>query len=68
MSPAGFVNRCFEAMVSKIGQRGDSKMYELLQFYDTQKIADLENKNNINHNVNYLSDRKIAEKFSFYDT
>ncbi len=24
-----------------------------------------ENKNNINHTVNYLSDRKIAEKFSF---
>jgi hypothetical protein len=41
MSPAGFVNRCFEAMVSKIGQRGDSKMYELLQFYDTQKDSGL---------------------------
>jgi len=24
-------------MVSKIGQTGDSKMYELLQFYDKQK-------------------------------
>lgn len=44
-------------------------MYELLQFYDTQKDSGLEKiKNNINHNVNYLSDRKIAEKFSFYDT
>ncbi|GJK46688.1 hypothetical protein TUM17559_48310 [Enterobacter cloacae] len=37
MSPAGFVNHCFEAMVSKIGQTGDSKMYELLQFYDRRK-------------------------------
>jgi hypothetical protein len=37
MSPAGFVNHCFEAMVSKIGQTGDSKMYELLQFYDKPK-------------------------------
>jgi hypothetical protein len=41
MSPAGFVNHCFEAMVSKIGQTGDSKMYELLQFYDKQKDGNL---------------------------
>ncbi len=27
--------------MSKIGQRGDSKMYELLQFYDTQKDSRL---------------------------
>ena len=34
---SGGVNHCFEAMVSKIGQTGDSKMYELLQFYDKPK-------------------------------
>jgi hypothetical protein len=43
-------------------------MYELLQFYDSQRQEFTLNKNNTNHIVTIVNDRKISGKFYFYDS